>query len=147
MAKIAVGKIQSTKNSNRMRDGEEEKERERVTGRRERIQLKLAQFSHSPVIRMPGIYIIKSRKFLSSLYPYHFCMRALVQLFYPACPISYFTFSTLCFPRVFSARPNVVGHDYRRRQGSNPRFRSELRLITLIARVSRLYYSLFNHAL
>jgi len=73
---------------------EQEKERECVTGRRERIQLKLAQFSRSPVIRMPGIYIIKSRKFLSSLYPYHFCMRALVQLFYSACPISYFAFST-----------------------------------------------------
>lgn len=28
---------------------------------------------------MPGIYIIKSRKFLSSLYSYRFCMRALVQ--------------------------------------------------------------------
>lgn len=34
-------------------------------GRRERVQLKLAQFSHSPVIRVPGIYIIKPRKFLS----------------------------------------------------------------------------------
>lgn len=38
-------------------------------GRRERVQLKLAQFSHSPVIRVPGIYIIKPRKFLSLLLP------------------------------------------------------------------------------
>lgn len=34
-----------------------------------RVQLKLAQFSHSPVIRVPGIYIIKPRKFLSPPLP------------------------------------------------------------------------------
>lgn len=107
--KIAPGKIQSTGNNrNRVGKRETKRKREHVTGRRERVQLKLAQFSHSPVIRMPGIYIIKSRKFLSSFYSYHVCMRALVQPLCPACPISYFTFSTLCFPCVFSAERRFI---------------------------------------
>jgi len=128
---------------------EQEKERECVTGRRERIQLKLAQFSRSPVIRMPGIYIIKSRKFLSSLYPYHFlyaCTRTTILFCLPYQLFRVFHLPLYAF-RAFSRRDWSRCHDYRRRQGSNPRFRSELRLITLIARVSRLYYSLFNHAL
>lgn len=138
-----------------MKERKGERENERVTGRRERVQLKLAQFSHSPVIRMPGIYIIKSRKFLSSLY--RFCMRALTQCLpvpsrsRPLSAISRFPryASRARFFFFFLARPNVASlpRDYRRQQGSNPRFRSELRLIALIAGTSRLYYSLFNHAL
>jgi len=98
--KIASG-IQSTGNSRnrvKVRGRRRKRERERVTGGRERIQLKLAQFSHSPVIHMPGIYIIKSRKFL---YSYRFCIRALAQPFCPACPISYFSVLHVMLPARF----------------------------------------------
>lgn len=107
--KIAPRKIQSTGNSRnrereRGREGRRERGRKRVTSRRGRVQLKLAQFSHSPVIRMPGIYIIKSRKFLSSLYSHRFCMRALVQFFCPRLPYQLFhVFHVMLLVRFLSA--------------------------------------------
>lgn len=46
------------------KSGREKKGRKSREKERKRAQLKLAQFSHSPVIRVPSIYIIKPRKFL-----------------------------------------------------------------------------------
>lgn len=117
-----------------------EKERAGRSGRRERVQLKLAQFSHSPVIRVRGIYIIKSRKFLSPLYRCRFCIRALVQ--FPLSRSLYRlvhsslvpVFTVSSFARVSSMRPNVASLSrLSSQQGSNSGFRNELRLIALIA--------------
>jgi len=66
--------------NSRGEDTESEREREKKgepPRKGDGGQLKLAQFSHSPVIRGPGIYIIKSRKFLSPLHPHRRCVRAL----------------------------------------------------------------------
>jgi len=153
------------------REYERARERERERGReggrkkkggatavRGRGQLKLAQFSHSPVIRGPGIYIIKSRKFLSPLHPHRRCVRVLAQPTPPSVSTATVPLPPCrgapgeLLPRAFRAR--FLGATERRivatiirRQGSNAGFRRELRLIALIATTSRLYYSLFNRAL
>lgn len=138
------------------REGGREIERARYRGRgstgmkREWVQLKLAQFSHSPVIRVPGVYIIKSRKFLS---PPLIPVIASTYVYKPhplaigwPCRASFS--SSLSRARVFSIRPNVAASPrLSSQQGSNSGLRSELRLIALIARTRRLYYSLFNLAL
>lgn len=64
----------------------------RIGRRGERVQLKLAQFSHSPVIRVRGIYIIKSRKFCRHFTVVaHFCVYVhSYNSLYPARSIGYY---------------------------------------------------------